>query len=336
MLWPLLGGVRFLLALLIANEHLPLFLPKDKLFDGFHDMSGLAAVIGFLVISGFSIAASHAKKPRGFYGRRAIRIVPLYVLAIIFSAVCTRPFGGRVDGVNGNFYRIPSWSIVVQNLFFAQGFTVKGIATNPVVWTLSIEVFYYLFTPLFSRLSQLALVLVAGASLGLFVVSPSFDALYYAYMRNGSATALLGWAWLFGFIAFRHRNHALAAMVVLGLSLVALALNPNFDGTHWVATMVLVAITLGFGNRIYGPRWLASLLSLLGDVSYPLYLFHFPIYIVLCGLHLSMPVGGYLLAAMGISLALDRLYDQPLKRLFTGLGTWKVQPVKDSVMPVAP
>jgi peptidoglycan/LPS O-acetylase OafA/YrhL len=336
MLWPVLGGVRFLLALIVANGHMALFLPASGQFHHFDNLSGLAAVLGFLVISGFSIAASYAKKPQGFYRRRAIRIVPLYVLAIILSAVCTRPFGGIVHGVNGNFYRTPSWSIVVQNLFFAQGFTVRSIATDTAVWSLSIEVFFYLFTPLLSRLSQAALVLVAGASLGLFLISPSFDALYYAYMRTGAAAALLGWAWLAGFIAFRHRDHLRAAAVVLGLSIVALALNPNFEGTHWLATIGIVGIALGFGNRLSGPRWLASVLSLLGDVSYPLYLFHMPIYIMLCGFHVPMMGGGYLLTAIGISMALDRLYDQPVKHLFTGPGKLKAQPVKDCAVPVAP
>jgi len=336
MLWPLLGGVRFLLALIVANGHLPVFLPASGLSGPFDNISGLAAVLGFLVISGFSIAASYAKKPQGYYRRRAVRIVPLYVLAIVFSAVCTRPFGGVVHGMNGNWFRTPPWFIVVQNLFFAQGFTVRSIATDTVVWSLSIEVFFYVFTPLFSRLSQLALLLIAGASLGLFLISPSFGALYYAYMQTGAATALLGWAWLAGFIAFRHRNHLVAALVVLGFSIAALALNPNFDGTHWLPTMVLVAIVIGFGNRIHGPRWLASVLSLLGDVSYPLYLFHYPIYIVLCGFHVPMMAGGYLFTAIGVSLVLDRLYDQPVKRLLNGPGKLRAQPIKDSVMPVVP
>ncbi len=67
MLWPMLGGVRFLLALIVAGDHLALFFPASELSYNLKSLSSLAAVLGFLVISGFSIAASYAKEPQGFY-----------------------------------------------------------------------------------------------------------------------------------------------------------------------------------------------------------------------------------------------------------------------------
>jgi peptidoglycan/LPS O-acetylase OafA/YrhL len=337
MLWPMLGGVRFLLALIVAGDHLALFSPASKLSYTLKSLSSLAAVLGFLVISGFSIAASYAKEPQGFYWRRAIRIIPLYVLAIVAGAVCTRAFGGAVTDSHGDVFNTPPWSDVVQNLFFAQGFTAASIGTNMVVWSLSIEVLFYLFTPLLGWLSQAALVVIASTSLGLFLLYPLFpDAPYYANMRTGAAVSLLAWTWLSGFIAFRHGNHLVAGSVVLGVCVLALNVNPSFLQTHWLATLVIVVSAIGFGHRLKGPRWLASGLTLLGDASYPLYLFHMPVYLVLGGLHVQMSAVGCLLIAIGISVALDRFYDQPVKRLLTSLAKFRAQPIKDSIVPVTP
>jgi peptidoglycan/LPS O-acetylase OafA/YrhL len=61
MLWPLLGGVRFLLALIVVGTHLIFFSPPCEWSHGLLNLSGFAAVLGFLIISGFSIAASYEK-----------------------------------------------------------------------------------------------------------------------------------------------------------------------------------------------------------------------------------------------------------------------------------
>ncbi len=259
------------------------------------------------------------------------------MLSIVAGAVCTRAFGGTVADSHGDVFRTPPWSDVVQNLFFAQGFTAASIGTNMVVWSLSIEVLFYLFTPLFSWLSQPALVVVAGASLGLFLLYPLFPtAPYYANMRTGAAVSLLAWTWLSGFIAFRHGNHLIAGSVVLGVCVVALNINPSFLQVHWLATLVTVVSAIGFGNRLKGPRWLASMLTVLGDASYPLYLFHMPVYLVLRGLQVQMPAVGYLVIAIGISVALDRFYDQPLKGLLNRFRKPGAQPIKNNVVPVSP
>jgi peptidoglycan/LPS O-acetylase OafA/YrhL len=178
--------------------------------------------------------------------------------------------------------------------------------------------------------------MIAGASFGHFLLYPLFAAPYYNDMRYGSAVAMLGWAWLSGFIAFRHRDHLAAALIVLCLFIAALDGNPSFVHTHWPITLGIVAIAIGFGQRMHGPQWLAATLSLLGDVSYPLYLLHMPIFIVLYGLRLQLTTGGYFLIAIGISAVFDRLYDLPIKRRLTGLAKSKARPIKDQAVPVLP
>jgi peptidoglycan/LPS O-acetylase OafA/YrhL len=330
LLWPILGAVRFFLALIVAGYHIIWFAPESELATSLARMSGFAAVLGFLVISGFSIAASHAKQPAGFYRRRFLRIVPLYVLAIAAGALCTSGFGGSVRAASGSFYATPATSDVLQNLFFLQGFTTTSIATNAVVWTLSIEVFFYLLTPLWARLSQSALMVIAAASLGLFFLGPWLDTPFYPMMLHGNAAAALAWAWLAGFIAFRHRDHAAAALVVLGVFLLALSVNYRGLTIHWPITLGTVAMALGFGHRLAGPHWLAAILTRLGDASYPLYLSHIPLYIVLKGMGANLSGAAYLGAAVVLAITLDRLYDQPVKNL---ARTWLARRRQGAIAP---
>jgi peptidoglycan/LPS O-acetylase OafA/YrhL len=315
--WPLLGSVRLLLAMIVACDHVMLFDPASEFAAALRSMSGLAAVLGFLVISGFSIAASHAKDPAGFYRRRALRILPLYILAILLSAGCVVPFGGTVKAAGAEFVA-PGWSVIWQNLVFAQGVTGPSIGTNAVVWTLSIEVILYAVTPLLARLSQAAVTVVAAGSLGLFMLAPYFYTPYYTELRFGSATALLAWAWLAGFVAFRHRNNLAASMALLAVLIVALNVNHTYQKPHWHATLVAVTIVLGFGDKLRGPAWLGSFMSRAGDASYPMYLFHLPVCIVLAGLNVAPSGLKFIAAALAVAVALDRLYDQPIKRLFLG------------------
>ncbi|MEO6569747.1 MAG: acyltransferase [Opitutaceae bacterium] len=313
-LWSLLGGVRFFLALIVAGGHLTAFDHSSRVAWFFGNMSGLAAVLGFLAISGFSIAASSAERPKGFLERRALRIFPLYILAILFSALCTRISGGTVRAT-GETFTDPAWSDVWQNLIFAQGITAPSIGTNAAVWTLSIEVILYLATPLLVRLSQGALALIAMASLILFMMAPYFFTPYYTELRFGSAVALLAWAWLAGFIAFRHRDKGVAALVLLGVFVTALSVNRTYLRAHWHFTLSIVALAFGLGDRLTAPRWLHSGLSLAGGASYPLYLFHTPFYITLQGAGVTPSGWLWLVAIIALSVALDRVYDQPVKRL---------------------
>lgn len=315
LLWPILAAVRFILALIVAGSHLRWFFPDNHLAIMLERLSSIVAVIGFLIISGFSIAASYARQPAGFYGRRALRIIPLYLLAIAAGAFCTSFFGGRVAVADGSAFGPPSPGLVLQNVFFLQGFTTSSMLTNGVIWSLSIEVLFYLLTPLLARLSQTSLLLLAGSSLALFVAASWFALPKYPDMQGGLAFVLLGWCWLAGFIAYRHAKWLEASAGVLVCSLLALTTYALSLEIYWTVTLVLVTVAIGLGDRLRGPRRLAAVLNLLGDASYPLYLFHLPFFLILAGLRLPLSGLAYLGAAVLLAVMLDRFFDQPLKHL---------------------
>ena len=331
--WPVLGVIRFLLALVVAAYHLGQQMGFTALTTCLSSFSAISAVLGFLVISGYSIAASHAKAPVGFYRRRLLRIWPLYILGIVAGCAVMYDTGAST-GLHG----MPPTGRILANLFFLQGWTSYSIMYNAVVWTLSIEVFCYLLTPVFARLSQAMLLTIAGFSALLYCAYPLLveHPRLYHLLLNGQATAFFMWAWLLGFVAFRARNHALAALGVFGAFAVIAALNSADLRDRWIFTIGLVLLGIGATGKLRGPKWLASAGSLLGDASYPLYLIHMPFFFLLSRLT-SAPASSAAILSATVILAglLDKLYDQPVKRLFSRPPTGGLQ-IESPQLPVNP
>lgn len=304
MLWPILGAVRFLLALIVAAEHTRgVNAHPGPLCEFLGGLSAFAALLGFFIVSGFSIAASYARQPTGFYFRRALRILPLYVLAVVFASVAILPLGG-----------IPTrWPQALGNLFFLQGFVCDALQTNQMLWTISIEVVFYLVTPLLARMTSVSIALIVAASVILYVAADRSSVPYYSNLRYGSAVPLLAWSWLVGFLAYRLRPAIWRALLVAGIAGMTLTLAPSHLRPAWPVTIGIVALSIAFAARVKAPHWLSRTFEWLGDISYPLYLFHYPLFLVYFGL--SLPQSGLSLLAIAIvfSVGLDRLFDKPVK-----------------------
>jgi peptidoglycan/LPS O-acetylase OafA/YrhL len=257
--WALLGGVRFVLALIVATQHFGWFVRPA----GMHaDVGALAAVVGFLIVSGYSIAASYAHEPSGFYWRRFIRIYPLYLAALLLTALVVP------SSAPGRTFPAPSPADWAANTFMLQGFTALPIDANPVVWSLSLEVFCYVLAPWLLRAETWVLWLIVGVSAAGSALAPLWG-VYYTGMRDGLAWALLLWAWLLGVLIWRSPRAGRVAAVLaaaLMLSHVLLWHTPPFSPLIAAAVALLVARP----PRV--PPWCAWL----GDVSYPFYLFHVP------------------------------------------------------------
>ena len=69
--WDILSGLRFLLALMVAATHLSLNTDPGpvRVLAAF---GAFEAIVGFLVIGGYSNGSSSQKRPDGFFLRRAV------------------------------------------------------------------------------------------------------------------------------------------------------------------------------------------------------------------------------------------------------------------------
>ncbi len=320
MRWPVLGAIRFFLALVVAGAHCSIFAAPGAKVLALRYFSGLAAVIGFLVISGYSIAASYAKQRDGFYRRRALRILPLYALSIALTAAGPVLFP--------KIFGLPNKPLLFGNLFLLQGFAVRALPGNPVLWTLSLEVFFYLWTPLLARLSQgvlITLVCISAVSYGLayYLHLPFYTGLLY-----GISVPLLGWSWLLGFWFYRSSQSHFILLLACAIGVGALSFNPSFLLSLWPVAWLVTIAAIGYGSRLpYNPV-LAKGLSLLGDASYPLYLVHFTVYSFLKVFAKATSAYVYLLSALAVSIALDLGFDKPFKRLVRAVVSKKLRPAE--------
>lgn len=314
--WEILAGLRFFLAWVVACGHLVWFVSDETAFlEFFNSFGGKAAVIGFLLVSGYSIAASLHRDARNFYKRRFLRVYPLYFFAVMSALLLELWFSGEMHVAHHDFVS-NGWLADIGNFFLVQTFLVKPIAFDTVVWSLGIECFYYLLAPLFLKLKpKYLMLLIAISSLSyLLPKDAQLGTIYFVFTKLNALQYL--WPWLIGFICFKHRSPLLFfTFSLLGVTLVKL--NPAVGAED----LVIVTYMLSFSLLIYSaylkpPKALLNVLNYLGDLSYPLYLFQIPCFMVgYAILNLRHPVL-LLLFTLLISIGAYHAIDVYLKRKF--------------------
>ncbi|MEU9114031.1 acyltransferase [Streptomyces sp. NPDC048483] len=266
----------------------------------------------FFVLSAYLLTLSYARaaidgrstRPaKVFLFRRAIRILPLYVLAVLVV------WAGRNPTLPGN------WQDLVEHLTFTHVFDGQRIFyTLGPTWSLSLEVLFYVVLvalgplaaracrPLKRRGSRVALcasgcVLLYAAPLAWIAAAhysvgvPYTDwAVYFGpQARFGGFAAGMGLAVLTVALGKRGRLTPRAALPLCALALAGLyclslfSAPENFAFTfyHPLAAALWIVLLFGtlhirqhtFWNRLLTARWLAAA----GLVSYSLFIWHEPV-----------------------------------------------------------
>ena len=332
--WSILAGVRFLLASVVAVNHLGAytslgflaFIPKFGPFE---------AILGFLLISGYSISVSYTKQPDGFLGRRIQRLFPVYLAAIAATYVA-----GLIEGNPS-----PSvLSLAVNALFLNQLFTSTSFVVP--AWSLSLEFWLYCLAPMLVRLSPARTRLLIYASFAAYVIYTPLRSLlnlpYYSGVGFGGNLLFLSFIWIAGLrlaLVQGERATAMRDIRILlgGHILLATGIQFMYRAKHHALPeffrhdlvgyamqfATLVFVYLVFAHLVIAPRpdvrrsWL---LRFLGDVSYPLYLLHAPIYIILKKTGLVNPLW-YYLSAVGLSAAVYQAFDFYSRKRHQLIGT---------------
>ncbi len=311
--WDLLAGLRFFLSWVVLVSHVSHFVPYRDFLIRFDYFGGHAAVLGFLLVSGYSIAHSISKKSKGFYQRRLLRIYPLYLAAIVCSLI---PF--LVVGHSIKEYSMPTIKNLIGNLFFLQGFSEYPLSSNGIVWTLSIEVACYLLAPFFIKIGSKRLLILITASSICYMLFPHLQ----LSVGDGRTTSIYGipflliiWAWLLGFVFYLHSDKKVMQVLLIGLGCLAILTSYKYYGVGKLAivTYAFSALILINSSRLSLPVFTTKIFRYLGELSYPLYLFHFPTiffgYAVL-GLNSSIHLVGLSLV---VSVAVYHLLDRPIR-----------------------
>jgi len=140
-----LGHLCILSDVTVFNKFLPYF-------------NTYISVTGFFCISGFLITKSFVTTTsvQLYFKKRAARLLPAYILVIVLSSVLLN-FVSTYNAT-GYFSNPAFFKYLISNLFFMNflapclpgvfTFNPVGCWVNPALWTLKVEVLFYLIVPL--------------------------------------------------------------------------------------------------------------------------------------------------------------------------------------------
>lgn len=150
-----LDCLRLLLAFIVAFFHI-YALTSISAFSAFGHLSPHFAVRGFFVISGLLIYRSYSRSSsiKSYFEKRVRRIYPAYFTVVVLAAIALFPLStlplSRYLGAG-------FWEYLAANLVFLNfaAATLPGVfashinsAVNGALWTLKIEVAFYILVPL--------------------------------------------------------------------------------------------------------------------------------------------------------------------------------------------
>ena len=326
--WSLLAGLRFVLAAIVALTHLAAFASLG--FFAFVPRFGaFEAVLGFLLISGYSVTVSYLKEPERFLWRRFQRIYPTYLVGMVITLLILK-FAAHQPA--------PSPGALLCNaLFLNQLFTNSSIVQP--AWSLSLEFWLYCLAPALLMVRPAwtrVFVYVSFASFLLYTAARTLLHLpYFAGVGYGGNLLFLSFIWICGLRLARDPENpgpvlwdirlifaghiAFDAAIQLMAQIKHHAVAVFFYGdtrnfAMQAATLWLVYFV--FSRYVVVPRAArqrSQVLRFLGDISYPLYLLNITLFILLAAVGLK-GAGIYFLLVLLASAALYWSVDGYSKR----------------------
>lgn len=249
-------------------------------------------VMLFFVLSGFCIhlpVASKNLSPNwsAYAVRRILRIYPAYFVALALCFIGTLIFLKGFNSASGEVTMYASSAAMLQNWMYGG----NQIGLNPSLWSIPIEIEFYLVYPLLlllwrrqgfnsALLFTLFCTLIGGAMFyhgyGLSMVT------FFKYALIWNSGAWLAEAYAKGKLPTWTYWHYIVMVATVVVTMLAGLAGVNHFYLHYgwaLFSFLLLLWVLGAGSHFFvESRWWMPPLVFAGTVSYSLYLLHFPLF----------------------------------------------------------
>lgn len=303
--------------------------------------AGYLGVDVFFVISGFLITAILAASIRSgtftfrdFYLKRARRILPAAYATVVLTSIAAVWFltsaefvalGSQVVGAVTYTINMVLWK---QTGYFSVDANLKPLLH---MWSLAIEEQYYLLLPALmfivpQRFWKPGTILLVASSFLACIILASIDPTAAFYLLPTRAWELLIGSALavFAVELSRHRRlwSALFWPAVGGLVLLpSIKLDLPHPGVPAMAICICTAIIIAAANERAAKSAFGQILHYLGNISYSLYLVHWPITVFAFSSYIGDPPTSLRVLVVLLSLLLAAgmyiVIEQPSRRFFT-------------------
>ncbi len=351
--YQILDGLRGVAALMVVAFHI-LEANATSHFDQIIN-HGYLAVDFFFLLSGFVIGYAYDDRWNkmnlvDFFKRRLMRLQPMVVLGMSIGAIC---FYFQDSVLWPGIHEVPVWKMLLVMLvgytliplplsMDIRGWTEMHPLNGPG-WSLYYEylanIFYALFVRRFSKIMlSILVVLSALALLHLGLTGPNGDivggwALEPQQMHIGFARVM--YPFFAGLLLFRVSTikQIKHAFLLCSLLLVIILAMPRIGDTQmlWanglydalsVIFIFPLIVWLGAGGSS-GNEWSGRICKFLGDISYPIYITHYPLIYIYTAwvadhkvkLQDALPIGlAVFIATIVLAYLSLKIYDEPVRK----------------------
>tara|TARA_B100000963_G_scaffold322535_1_gene306653 strand:- start:102 stop:1163 length:1062 start_codon:yes stop_codon:yes gene_type:complete len=269
-------------------EHSYFFLSFFSLFPGVPIFFFLS---GYLIYGSYESSSKNKNPILNFYYKRVLRLYP-GLWACLFFSIFLVWISGYLENIALNIKEIALWFVAQMTAFqfynpdFLRGFGVGAL--NGALWTISVELQFYLLVPLVHKLMQQKKVFIFS-TIVIFIIFNILNA--YLNDKDNIVLKLINvsfvpWFYMFLVGAFFAKFKEYISSVlsinifVLFAALVSIYFMSHHLGLDWgnkvnpigYALIVAIIIKLAFINPTLSDRILGR-----NDISYGVYIYHMPI-----------------------------------------------------------
>lgn len=333
-----MGTVRFLLALAVLSSHGASI--EFHLFNTHFSsqlISGRTCVLLFFIISGFYMSLILNTKYIGrnsnyiFYLSRFLRLWPTYIFVVILALVCSRTSINLINDIDNIliklyviatnviifgtdfllFFSINKGTIVFDPAFISNTHNGTSFLIIPVVWTIGIELIFYMTAPLWVtslKKSYIVIVIAILYYLTIHLLSVENIATLYHFFPSSFlyfAAGSLAYHYSISSNLLANKKHLIGI-----LTIIAGVLSLNLITSNLLIVLFTITVPIIFNltrkNKID---------RTIGEFSYIIYLIHLPLIVFLKQYQLDTLYMGILshLATILVSILIYYVFDRPFE-----------------------